>query len=124
MSRTASLLLVAALTLAGCSDSTAPGTGGSGGTPAANQVFMQASAFNPTTRTITAGTALTWVNKDAVAHNVQSSAVPMGAATFSSGDVGANGTFQVTFTVPGTYAYFCSLHGTATTGMHATVTVQ
>lgn len=121
MTRTVSLFLVAALALAGCSDSTDPGTGG---TPAANQVFMQGSGFNPITRTITSGTNLTWVNKDGFTHNVQSSSVPGGATSFSSGAIGVNGTFQVTLTVPGTYEYFCSLHGTASTGMHATVTVN
>jgi plastocyanin len=106
---------------AACSSST---TGMGSGTPGADEVFLQGSAFNPTTRTVAAGTTVHWSNKDGITHNVTSSSVPVGAATFSSGSLGGSGSFQVTFTVPGTYQYFCSLHGTATTGMHATIVVN
>jgi plastocyanin len=36
--------------------------------------------------------------------------VPGGAATFNSGIMSAGGTWSMTFTVPGTYQYDCSLH--------------
>lgn len=112
----------AALVAAACSDSTNPGGGGGG--PAANEVFLQGTAFSPTPRTVSAGTQVTWVNKDNLAHNVTSSSVPAGASAFGSANLSLNGTFQVTLTVPGTYQYFCSIHGTAATGMRGTVVVN
>jgi plastocyanin len=51
---------------------------------------------------------------------------PAGNPNFqSSGDpVSAPKTFPVTFTEAGTYTFFCSVHGTATSGMHGTITVR
>ncbi len=106
-----SLVLVAA----GCSSSTSP----SG--PGPNQVFLQNTAFNPTTLTVSAGTMVTWSNKDGFTHNVTSSSGP---AAFSSGSLGSGATYQFTFMTAGTYQYYCTIHGTPTTGMHATVIVQ
>lgn len=116
-------VLVAA---AACADANTapPNLPGGGSTPAANQVFMQSSAFTPVTRNVAAGTNVQWVNQDGVTHNVTSSAVPAGASAITSGSVAGSGTFSVTLTTPGTYQYFCSIHGTATTGMHATVVVN
>ena len=111
-------IVVAALGLmAACSSSTSPGSG-----PGPSQVFMQGSAFNPTTRTVTAGTTVTWVNKDAVAHTVTySSGV---GSSFSSGNINGGGTFTVTFNTAGTVQYYCTIHGTPTAGMHGTIVVQ
>lgn len=108
-----------------CSDSYGTGNGNDGGGgPSANQVFMQSTAFNPSTRTVATGTTVTWSNKDGFAHTVTSSSVPSGAQSFSSGNLGGGATFQVTFSTAGTYQYFCSIHGTATSGMRGTVVVQ
>ncbi len=104
--------------------SDAYGPAGTGGTPAVNEVWMQNMAFNPSTRTVTVGTKVTFINKDTLPHTVTSSSVPSGAATFNSGNLAANGTIQITFNVAGTYQYFCSIHGTATTGMRGTVVVN
>jgi plastocyanin len=85
------------------------GTGGTGGTPGttpgANEVFIQGMAFSPATVTISAGTAVTWTNKDAVTHNVTSS-----PALFSSGAMVTGATYSFTFTTPGTYSYKCTIH--------------
>ncbi|MCZ6775932.1 MAG: plastocyanin/azurin family copper-binding protein [Ignavibacteria bacterium] len=99
-------------------------SGTSGGSPGANEVWMQNTAFNPSTRTVTAGTTVTFTNQDGFVHTVTSSSVPSGATAFNSGNVSGNGTFQVTLTVAGTYQYFCSIHGTANSGMRATIVVN
>lgn len=124
MQRVLLAALGAVLAGSACSSSSyGPSTGG-GGQPGANQVFMQSSAFNPVTRTVAVGTQVTWVNKDGTTHTVTSSAVPAGAATFSSGNVGGGGQFQVTFATAGTYQYYCTIHGSPGAGMHGTVVVQ
>ena len=67
-------LMIAIMTIpVSCSKSSMAnltGTGGTGNTPGsvvpgANEVFIQGMAFNPSTITVTAGTAVTWTNKDA-----------------------------------------------------------
>ena len=97
---------------ASCSKSsmaTITGTGGTGGspgtTPGANEVFIQGMAFNPATITISAGTTVTWTNKDAVNHTVTSL-----TALFGSGSLDPGATFSFTFPAPGTYSYKCSIH--------------
>ncbi len=96
-------------------------TTGSGG-PGPDQVFLQNTAFDPATRTVPVGTTVTWMNQDGFAHTVTYSS---GAgSSFNSGSVPAGGTFTHQFTVAGTVEYYCTIHGTPTTGMHATVIVQ
>lgn len=104
-----------------CSDDNSTGASGS---PGAQEVWLQGSAFNPSTRTVASGTSVTFTNKDNLTHNITSSSVPVGAAAFASGSVNLNGTFNLPLTVAGTYQYFCSIHGTATTGMHGTIVVN
>ena len=115
--RSTHLITVAALALtAACGSSTSP----SG--PGPSQVFMQGVAFNPATRTVSVGTTVTWLNQDGVAHTVTYSSGP--GTAFSSGTVAAAGIYTHTFTAAGTYQYYCTIHGTPTTGMHATIVVQ
>lgn len=118
------LLVLGALTMITACGKESYGPSGSGsGTPGANEVWLQNIAFSPGTRTVTAGTTVTFTNKDGFAHTVTSSSVPAGAATFNSG-MPANGTFQVTFSVAGTYQVYCMIHGTPTTGMRGTIVVN
>lgn len=81
------------------------GNGGGSGGPGANQVWMQGYAFNPSSITVTAGTTITWTNKDPVSHTVTSD-----NSLFNSGSIGPNGTFSYTFSTAGTYPYHCSIH--------------
>jgi plastocyanin len=80
------------------------GTGATGG-PGTNEVFIQGMAFNPGTITVTAGTTVTWTNKDAVTHTVTST-----TNLFDSGSLGTNGTFSHTFATAGTFPYICKIH--------------
>ena len=115
------MVVVAAVGLAtgcgGSSSSTMSPSGGGGG-PGANAVFMQSSAFNPTTLTVTAGATVTWTNQDAITHTVTCSSGP--GSAFNSG-VAPGATFQHTFAVAGTYEYYCQIHGAPGSGMHGTV---
>jgi plastocyanin len=78
--------------------------GGSEG-PGTNEVWIQGMAYNPSTITVTAGTTITWTNKDGVAHTVTSS-----TGLFDSGSIGTNGTYSRTFTTTGTFEYYCIIH--------------
>lgn len=63
-----------------------------------------------------------WTNNDIAAgthHTVTSSLVPSGASSINSGDMAPSATFTYTFTVPGTYDYYCVYHS----WMTGTVTV-
>ncbi|MDB5283008.1 MAG: Cupredoxin-like protein [Bacteroidota bacterium] len=83
--------------------------------PGANQVFMQNTAFNPSTITVSKNATVTWSNKDGMAHTVTSD-----AGAFSSGNIAAGGSFSFQFTTTGTYQYHCTIHS----GMTGTVIVQ
>ena len=94
--------------------------GGSGAMdpgPAPNEVVIQGFAFDPTPRTISAGTTVTWVNHDAANHTSTGGA---GQETWDSGALSKNGSFSHTFNVQGTYAYACTIHP----GMHGTIVVN
>jgi plastocyanin len=80
-----------------------------------NQVYIQNYAYNPTPLTVTAGTTVTWTNKDNMAHTVTSD-----AGTFDSGDIQPGSTYTYTFDSKGTFTYHCTVHPY----MHGTVTVQ
>jgi plastocyanin len=70
--------------------------------------------FNPLTVTVVIGVNNTvfWTNADAAPHTVTSDTGD--SVSFDSGTSGSlitqGGTFQFTFTTPGTYAYHCTFH--------------
>lgn len=76
-----------------------------GAAPAA-EVAIYNYKFGPDTLTIPAGTTVTWVNKDEVPHTVMSSDKRFtGSGALDTGDK-----YSYTFTTPGSYEYFCTLH--------------
>lgn len=77
--------------------------------PGTNEVWMQGSAFNPDKITVTAGTTITWTNKDGSVHTVTSD-----TGLFDSGNISANGTFTHKFSTAGTFLYHCAVHTTMT----------
>jgi len=93
----------------------------SGGTPGANEVWMQGIAFVPVAKTISVGTTITWTNKDNTAHTVTSGTPNSPDGTFNSGNMNSGATFSYKFTAAGTYKYYCVIHGAM---MTATMTVQ
>jgi plastocyanin len=90
----------------------------SGAAPAANEVLMQAIAFNPAEITIRAGESVTWTNQDIVQHTA-TSGNPGDAdlgAIFRSASLGQGGTFTHTFNDVGEFVYFCEFHPTTMRG--------
>ena len=75
--------------------------------------------YVPASVTVAKGGSVVWKNDDPVPHTVTSTSVPSGASSFDSGNMNANATYTVTFTLSGTYQYTCSYHP----WMHGTVTV-
>lgn len=93
-------------------------------TPAASEdviVEMLNFAFQSNNVTVPVGTTVTWVNKDDAQHSA--TAVD---GTFDTGLFGLDGEASVTFDTPGTYLYYCLLHGTpdGSGGMVGTITVE
>lgn len=76
--------------------------------------------FVPAKVTVKAGDTVTWQNASVLVHTVtddpakaarsEDVALPEGAAPFNSGNIKPKGSFTHTFTVPGTYRYFCIPH--------------
>jgi plastocyanin len=62
-------------------------------------------SFTPATVTIPAGTTVRWTNRDDIPHTIVSD-----DKTFKSKALDTDDQFTYTFTKPGTYSYFCSIH--------------
>lgn len=103
-----SLFALLVVGLASCSDPAGPAAG-------ANEVRVGNNFFNPGTRTVTAGTTVTWIwNAGSTTHNV----------TFSGGPASPNqssGEYSRLFDVVGSYPYTCTIHGA---GMSGTIVVE
>ena len=77
-------------------------------------------AFANTERTVPAGTAVTWVNKDSGPRHSATAA----DGSFDTGLFDGGEQASITFDAPGTYVYYCTLHGSPDgSGMAATITV-
>jgi plastocyanin len=79
------------------------------------------NSFKGETVTVTAGSTITWTNAGRNDHNIK---------TVDAGEFGVDATafkpgstYAATFTTPGTYHYYCSIHGTKDRGMVGTVEV-
>lgn len=80
------------------------------------------NTFRPDTTEITAGTEIHWENKGHNDHNV----LPADDAQTWGVDVGdfkPGDEYAFVFSTPGTYHYYCSLHGTKDAGMIGTIVV-
>ena len=62
-------------------------------------------SFSPATITVPVGTTVRWTNHDDIPHTVVSE-----DKVFKSRVLDSDGDFTYTFTKPGTYSYFCSIH--------------
>ena len=63
-------------------------------------------SFGPMTLTVSTGTTVTWTNNDNDPHTV----VSADKTTFKSPALDTGEKYSYTFTKPGKYAYFCSVH--------------
>jgi plastocyanin len=104
------LLAAALLAVAAAAAGLAPSSAGAEETT----VKIDNFEFVPAQLTVKAGTTVTWTNADDIPHTVVAT-----ARTFRSKALDTDDKYSFTFTTPGSYEYFCSLHP----HMKATVTV-
>jgi plastocyanin len=71
-----------------------------------SEVKIDNFTFAPKDLTIPAGTVVRWINRDDIPHTVVSD----DKSTFRSKALDTDDSFSYTFTKPGTYSYFCSIH--------------
>ena len=73
--------------------------------PETMDVKIDNFSFGPPELTVTAGTTITWTNRDDIPHTVVSP-----DKVFKSKVLDTDEKFSVTFDTPGTFPYFCSIH--------------
>ncbi len=61
--------------------------------------------YEPAMLTVTAGTKVTWINDDNSPHTVTDK-----GKAFRSSALDTKDTFSYTFTTPGEFTYFCTIH--------------
>lgn len=82
--------------------------------PPANQtqnVSITSSGFSPRNVTVSPGTTVQWTNNDNKVHTVDSGAPMSPTSDFNSPNLDSGARFSETFSTPGTFTYFCSIHG-------------
>lgn len=106
MTKTFYLLAIVLMLLAiAAGRPTVSASGPATNSPAASEVKIDNFSFTPPTITVATGTQVTWTNGDDIPHNVVSD-----DQTFKSKTLDTDEKFSFTFTKPGTYSYFCSIH--------------
>jgi plastocyanin len=68
-------------------------------------VVIDNFVYSPERLTIKAGTTVTWTNRDDIPHTIASN-----TRAFKSKVMDTDESFSFTFSIPGEYVYFCSLH--------------
>jgi plastocyanin len=69
------------------------------------KIIIDQFTFTPQRVTVKAGATVAWINDDDIPHTVASS-----TKVFKSKALDTSDKFSFTFTTPGVYEYFCSLH--------------
>jgi plastocyanin len=92
---------------------------GCAGVQAKITISANGTTFSPATVTVDAGQPVCWTWTTSTTHNVRAD-----DGSFTSGPPADRGTFQRTFSTPGTFSYHCQVHGTPTGGMRGTVVVR
>jgi plastocyanin len=84
---------------------------------ATKSVVIAHYAFSPAALTVDVGSSITWTNTDTAPHDVTTTSGPV---SIHSPTITTGKSWSYTFTVPGSYAYICSIHP----DMRATITVR
>jgi amicyanin len=71
----------------------------------AEEVKIDNFTFDPPQITVKSGAAVTWINEDDIPHTVVAKQLQFRSKALDTDDK-----FSFTFTTPGVYEYFCSLH--------------
>jgi plastocyanin/uncharacterized membrane protein YozB (DUF420 family) len=88
--------------------------------PVAVTVSMTNFAFGPKELTVKAGTTVSFTNGDRAPHTATAD-----GGQFDTGNIAPGASGTITLSQPGTFRFFCRLHGSAGgQGMSGTVTVQ
>jgi plastocyanin len=107
------IVFIAGLTAALVLGMGVSGTGWKGSATRAQQkletteVKIDNFTFGPAALTVPVGTTVTWINKDDIPHTVVSTDDPK---AFKSKVLDTDEKFSFTFSKPGTFPYFCSIH--------------
>ena len=115
-----------ALVAPGAAATTPPATSATATTSATIEIKALDNLFNPEKITVAPGTTVVWENRGRNDHNI----VPADDSQISEwgvidkNDFKPKDTYEHTFTEPGTYAYYCTLHGTKDKGMIGEVIVS
>jgi len=95
-----SVVLVSLISMSCCVDQSLPAA------TIAKTVEIKSFSFQPASITVPAGTTVTWINWDGVAHTVTAD-----DGSFKSPNIpGHRGKFERSFSEPGTYKYHCTPH--------------
>jgi plastocyanin len=99
------ILAIAVLTLGMCAWANQVQTSSRAPAAAATEVKIDNFTYGPSELTVPVGTTVKWTNHDDMPHTVTSE-----DKSFASKALDTDDTFTFTFTKPGTYIYFCTIH--------------
>lgn len=126
------IVLVVAAIIALMALTLLPSPAGAAANPVLIKMADTPAVYEPAKVTVKVGEPVEWVNTGKNVHSVtlvpsdaqnpKDVSEPKGAPTFDSGFMAPGGKFTYTFTVPGTYHYFCVPHEKA--GMVGMVVVK
>lgn len=114
MTRTALLAatLVGTIVFAACGNDSDPSEEGdaaptSEAAGSGTEVGIEGFEFQPASTTVSAGSTVTWTNRDDAIHSIQDES---DLGTEESDDLGEGDTFEITYDQPGEYPYICGIH--------------
>ena len=82
-------------------------------------IHIHDNLFAPSALTVADGTTVRWINDGRNTHNV----TPDSGRAFGSANLGPGKTYVHTFKNAGAFAYYCTLHGTPTSGQRGQLAV-
>jgi plastocyanin len=113
------MVVTGLLVCVSCGDD--PSGPGGGCEPGAGRVCLTSSTFEPSNISIATGGSVQWIDGSGVSHTVTSN--PGSTETFDE-PVSSGVAFTKRFNAAGTFSYYCRIHGSPTSGMRGTVTVN
>ncbi len=87
------------------------------------EVVMTDNIFTPENIRIDPGTTVTWVNEGDAGHQMDAFNLDGFGIGFDSDVIRGDDTYEFTFENPGTYRYYCALHGSNVEGMIGAIVV-
>jgi plastocyanin len=83
-------------------------------------IHIRDNSFSPANFAVEDGTTVRWINEGRNNHNVTAS---KRSDYFESGNLKPGRSYVHRFSEPGTFGYYCTLHGTPTSGQHGELAV-